>query len=265
MGDGESRMRWAVPEDGRFDNTGGVLHGGYLCVFADALLGSSLGSTLPPGQFLVTPDLSVQFLERVHGGQVLDGVGRVIQRGGTMVFMEAEVRDAATQTPVLIAQGTGVVRDRRPGNGTPKVPPAEAPAAWAATTRTLLGDAPPWVADLGVHFLEQGDGTCELVWPIASEEFTNRGGTIQGGYLCLLADSAMTFALIGGVDDALGVATTTLSIHLLRPARYGQTLRARAEVVRRGRRFGFMRCTLVAEVDPDRPIATANGTGLIRR
>lgn len=267
LADGESRMRWPVPTTGRFDNTGGIVHGGYLCVFADALLGSSLGSLLEPGQLMVTPDLSVQFLERVRGGQILDGTGRVVQKGGTIAFMEAEVRDAATGTPVLIAQGTGLVRERRPGNGAPgeAATPPTAPAAWTDAHARLVPAPAAWMCDMGAYFLAQGDGTAELAWPIAGAEFNNRGGTIQGGYLCLIVDSAMTFALMGGLTDVTGVATTTLSIHMLRPARQGMTLRARGEVVRRGHRFGFMRCTLVADDDPERPIATANATGLLRR
>lgn len=254
-----------MPGTGRFDNTGGVLHGGYLCVFADALLGSSLRSVSPVGWGMVTADLSVQFLEAVRGARLLEGTGRVSHHGATLAFTDAEIRDAETGAIVLLAQATGLLRERRNQAGSADAKQEFTPPAVDHLEAGILADPPPWAADLGARLTAQGDGTAELVWPLGDAGFTNRGGTIQGGYLCLVADATMGYALVGGIDGVDVMATTTLSMHFIRPARLGTVLRVRAEVTRRGYRFGFMRCTIVGDDDPGRPIATANATGLIRR
>jgi acyl-coenzyme A thioesterase PaaI-like protein len=84
---------------------------------------------------------------------------------------------------------------------------------------------------------------------------------VQGGYLALVADACMGFALIHGVPGAWAMATTTLSMQLVRPARPGMVLDVEAWVERRGRRYGFMAC---AVRDGARVIARGRASGLLR-
>jgi uncharacterized protein (TIGR00369 family) len=73
------------------------------------------------------------------------------------------------------------------------------------------------------------------------EEITNGSGTVHGGVLATLADSAVAFALATNFDGKMGFATTDLTIHFLRRAR--SEVLARARILKKGRRVN------VGEVD----------------
>src|ERR1700737_2707940 len=60
------------------------------------------------------------------------------------------------------------------------------------------------------------------------EEITNGSGTVHGGVLATLADTAVAFALATNFDGKMGFATTDLTIHYLRRAR--SEVRARARI-----------------------------------
>lgn len=66
------------------------------------------------------------------------------------------------------------------------------------------------------------------------EQITNGSGTVHGGVLAMLADSAVAFALSTNFDGKMGFATTDLTIHFLRRAR-GE-VRARARILKKGKR-----------------------------
>jgi uncharacterized protein (TIGR00369 family) len=66
------------------------------------------------------------------------------------------------------------------------------------------------------------------------EEITNGSGTVHGGVLATLADSAVAFALATNFDGKMGFATTDLTIHFLRRAR-GEVW-ARARILKKGAR-----------------------------
>jgi uncharacterized protein (TIGR00369 family) len=266
--DGRSAIRWRVPVEDRFCNAGGMLHGGYLCVLADAALGSSLASLVGESVAIVNPDLSAHFLAPVRPGTTLLAEGRVVRQGRTVSFLEAAIRDESGET-VLVAQSTAVVRERRTttsGNARPAEETAMtedlealAPPPVGAPSIPYL---PPWFADLGARLRALGDGEVELVWPIRDRRFENRHGVVQGGYVALVADSAMGFALIAGVSGVCAMATTTLAMQLMLPVRTGQLVRVHARVERRGRRFGFMRCEVSAG---GTLVASGRASGLLER
>jgi uncharacterized protein (TIGR00369 family) len=66
------------------------------------------------------------------------------------------------------------------------------------------------------------------------EEITNGSGTVHGGVLATLADTAIAFALSTNFDGKMGFATSDLTIHFLRRAR-GDVF-ARARIVKKGAR-----------------------------
>jgi uncharacterized protein (TIGR00369 family) len=266
--EGRTALRWRVPEERRLTNTAGHLHGGYLCVMADALLGSSLSSTLAPEEAAVNPDFHCHFLERVELGSVLEGEGRLVHRGRSVSFLEAELRDASTGSLVLVAHSTGVVRSApAAASSAPTAVGGDQLSGAAAVSRDASPQGelptwqlPPWLEDFGARFTIR-DGRCTLTWPVAPGRFENRAGRVQGGYLCLVADATMGFALIHGVPDAWAMATTTLSLQLLRPVLAGDTVEVEAFVERRGRRFGFMGCALRVR---ERVVARGWASGLLR-
>ena len=65
-------------------------------------------------------------------------------------------------------------------------------------------------------------------------ELTNGSGTIHGGVLATLADTAVAFALSTSFDGKMGFATSDMTIHFLRRAR-GEVW-ARARIVKKGQR-----------------------------
>ena len=75
--------------------------------------------------------------------------------------------------------------------------------------------------------------SCVLRLPYR-EAITNGSGTVHGGILATLADTAVAFALATNFDGKMGFATTDLTIHFLRRAR-GEVL-ARARILKKGRR-----------------------------
>ena len=85
------------------------------------------------------------------------------------------------------------------------------------------------------------------------EQITNGSGTIHGGILATLADTAVAFALATNFDGKMGFATSDLTIHFLRRAR--GDVRARARIIKKGKRVNVGEVEIVdAE---DREVARA--------
>ncbi len=66
------------------------------------------------------------------------------------------------------------------------------------------------------------------------EEITNGSGTVHGGILATLADTAVAFALSTNFDGKMGFATADFTIHFLRRAR--TDVWARARILKKGQR-----------------------------
>ncbi|HET8526910.1 MAG TPA: PaaI family thioesterase [Actinomycetota bacterium] len=81
----------------------------------------------------------------------------------------------------------------------------------------------------------------------------NLSGTLHGGMIATLADTATGLAYRTGLDEAASAVTTSLSVTFLRPGGIG-VVTARGRVVKRGSRFGY------AEAD----VVDANGMLLAR-
>jgi uncharacterized protein (TIGR00369 family) len=76
--------------------------------------------------------------------------------------------------------------------------------------------------------------SCELRMPFRTE-ISNGHGSIHGGHLATLADTAMAFALSTNFDGEMPFATADFTIHYFKRARTDIT--ARARVVKKGRRI----------------------------
>ena len=86
--------------------------------------------------------------------------------------------------------------------------------------------------------------SCVLRLPYR-EELTNGSGTLHGGVLATLADTAVAFALATNFDGKMGFATTDLTIHFLRRARTG--VLARARILKKGQRVNVGEVQIVDE------------------
>ncbi len=77
------------------------------------------------------------------------------------------------------------------------------------------------------------------------DEITNGSGTVHGGVLATLADSAVAFALATNFDGKMGFATTDLTIHFLHRAR--GVVWARARILKKGSRVNVGEVEIVDE------------------
>lgn len=80
----------------------GVVHGGAIASLIDSVVVPAIGSAYEAGVNFVTIDLHIQFLGALVGEDAL-AEGWVVQRGRSMVFVEAEVIGADSGR--LIARG----------------------------------------------------------------------------------------------------------------------------------------------------------------
>ena len=101
------------------------------------------------------------------------------------------------------------------------------------------GEAPrsAWTEYLGCRTEEAGPGHARLVLLI-ERHHANRDGSVHGGVVSSLMDSAMGVALrasYGPEDsDFLGHATLEMNVSYLRAARLGERLTAEARLLRQG-------------------------------
>lgn len=115
------------------------------------------------------------------------------------------------------------------------------------------------IADLGGSFTGYGDGWAEAEWE-PTPAGCNPGGTVQAGVYSVLLDAAMNFALSATLDAGRYGTTLELKVSTMRPARAGDRLSVRGEVVRVGRRVAFLQAFARAG---SADIAHATGTFLV--
>jgi uncharacterized protein (TIGR00369 family) len=87
-------------------------------------------------------------------------------------------------------------------------------------------------------------------------------GTLHGGVLATLADTAMGFAFATTLDSDESFATLEMKVSFLRPA-WRSNLTATAAIVHRGKTTGLVECRITDE--RDRVIAHATSTCLVLR
>jgi uncharacterized protein (TIGR00369 family) len=114
-----------------------------------------------------------------------------------------------------------------------------------------------WGKVLGMTLIRNGIGQATAEFEVDCTRHGNPAGTVHGGLLCEIADSAMAIAY--GSTVALGESFTTLElkINFLRPV-WRAKLSARAKVVHAGRMVGLLECDVSDE--RGRLVARASGT-----
>lgn len=100
----------------------------------------------------------------------------------------------------------------------------------------------------------------------AEERFANPVGTVQGGFLAALCDSAMGASSVTWARDQglrVTVANVELKCSFLKPARVGSTLTCTAWVLGGGSRTCFVEADVVD--DEERLVAKSSSTYLLTR
>jgi uncharacterized protein (TIGR00369 family) len=111
-------------------NPMGNVQGGFLAAMLDDTLGPALAATLDDGQFAVTLELKVSFLRPARLGRFV-GRGRVVDRGGSVAFLEGSLTDA-DGTVVATATATArIIAIELPASELPasELPASELPAS----------------------------------------------------------------------------------------------------------------------------------------
>ena len=108
------------------------------------------------------------------------------------------------------------------------------------------GEIHPPAADLvGFRMLSYGDGEARFEME-AGRQHHNPMGTVHGGILCTLADSAMGMAFASTLGEGETFTSLELKINFLRPV-FEEKLYAAAKVVHRGRSVGMVECDVSTE------------------
>ena len=114
---------------------------------------------------------------------------------------------------------------------------------------------------IGFELAEAGGGRA-VVTLEAGEQHTNPMGTLHGGILCDIADTAMGIAFTSTLAASESFTTVELKINFFRPV-WKAVLRAEGKVVRRGKTVGYVECEISDE--NGRAIAKASSTCLVLR
>jgi acyl-CoA thioesterase len=115
---------------------------------------------------------------------------------------------------------------------------------------------------LGIELVEAAAGR-SVVEMTTGEQMTNRQGTVHGGFIATLCDSAMARAMTTGMAEGTRAISFDLKVNFINLARPGDRLRASARVLHAGRRTGVAECRV--EGPGRRLVATATASFSISR
>jgi uncharacterized protein (TIGR00369 family) len=234
---------------------------GMLAALADCSLGSALETCLAAGALYTTSELALQRVGAAGPGGEIRATSEVIYRGADLALTQTSLDIGGR----LLAYGTSRLTMLEPIGDLSPLPdplptietsnespdPWERPApafdfdsnVWDSLTgleivqRQIKGELPlaPLVAITGIQQVEADEGTVRVTMP-ANAWLANHFGTIHGGFIAALADSALQLAVQTVTDAAHRFAPLDLKVNYLRPAHPDNTeLTARASVVHRGR------------------------------
>jgi len=109
---GYARLRVPIRDELR-NADGAPVHGGVLSFLVDAAIGGALATLheqAAGGVGQATLDLNIRFLGAARGEAII-AEGRILRRGGTIAFGEAELRDESGD---LVAKGSATYMILRP-------------------------------------------------------------------------------------------------------------------------------------------------------
>jgi uncharacterized protein (TIGR00369 family) len=296
-------VEWQQPLSPWFLTSQGVVPGGFLAVLADCALGGAIAACVPPRTPISTTELSLNFLQAVTvDSGPLRARGRQLHANPRLALSEAWIENGdgdlvahATSRCFLSPQGAPPVAElpddpaaidayieaipvwQPPQYDTPH--PFERPVegkvlprrTWLHTSgrevleRQIDGKLPmPPIHHLtGMRPTATGHGQATFAMP-ASAWLTSPLGTIQGGFIAMLAYSALASAIQTTIDPSTGHVPIDLKVSFLRPVTpgaEGDELVAHGMVAHRGRNLAVADAEVV---NPDgNPVAVAMGTQML--
>ena len=240
----------------------GLITGGILAFLADGPLGTAIMTVLPPlGYMTIHAGRSVALSEV----SIEDSSGRHLAHGTSRGFLLT-----APGAPELDPQNGGLPiyetpdpHLRRPVAGAPI--PLE---TWRRITglEALRGCiaqefAPPVYHLTGLRPTEAAEGECTFVLP-ASQWLCSPSPVLYGGAIALLADAALSGAVLTTVPVGASFAPLDLKVNYLRPVTPdGSLMTARAKLVHRGRSMAVATAELFNE--DGKKIALASSSSML--
>ena len=286
---GPGMSTWAMPVTPWLQSAAGSLTGGVLAFAADAPLGSALFTTLPPGTWVTTSELSVHFLRPPSPacGAIITRA-RLIQAGRSQGLSEGPLEDAeghllahATARNMVTALPAPPAAD--PPNGRIPWPEYEGPHPFR---RPAVGEIVPqnvWDRMSGMEMLQAwkdgelpyaplsnlvgaskmdfAEGSFSVSFP-ASMWWTIASGAFYGGTVALFLDYVMHGAIHSTLPAGTSWGTLDLKVNFLRPVSPdGSELRASAKTIHRGKRIAVTSAELTDQAG--RRIALANSSTML--
>ena len=109
------RAVFEMDADERHHNPMGTLHGGIYCDLADAAMGYAYAATLSERETFTTVELKINFLRPVRCGK-LTAEAKVVKAGGTLGYIECDVKDHAGKLVARAASTCMKLRQDRPSS-----------------------------------------------------------------------------------------------------------------------------------------------------
>lgn len=284
---------FSIPASPWFANATGLIGGGVLAMLADAPLGASIHTDLPPATPYATAELSITFLSPVRPDpeRRVVGSGQLIHRGRSVALSEAFL--IAEPAGEMVAHATsrcavfpsldppperpdGFPEGEDPLPGESADDPLRLPLRGAFLSseefesRSGLELARAWVTRelepppihylTGVDLVHVDDGVAVMKLP-CSPWLSTAMRTVQGGFTAMLAEAALASAAFTTAPAGTATAPLDLKVNLLRPVQPdGRNLTARAEVTHRGRTLAVS--TARVENADRKPVAIATGSAM---
>lgn len=286
---GMGSATFTMPASPWFQSAAGIFLGGMSAFVADAAFGFAVYTTLPPATPLTTSELSMSFLRpatvqsekliararliqsgiKVGLSEVLveDGLGRLLAHGSSRLFIRPAVEPAPPPPAKLEKQVEQEYETpdpyMRPVETSPLPSSIRSAKSGLEITRAhIKGELapPPWAMLFGSRPVEADEGTATLEIGV-SGWITSGAGTMYGGAIALFADAAMLTSVYTTLPPDTATATLDLKVHYLRPVLPGAVLRAKADVVHKGKTMAVVHCRLTN--DEGKVAAVAQGSTLI--
>lgn len=286
---GLGTVTWEMPITGWLQDRYGIIWGGVYVFFADAVVGTSLHSGLPPGKAVTTSELTLSYIRpaTLDAGNLI-GRGSTIHLDGEAGLAEAKIEDrhgrllahASTRCIVIdlpVPAGTPLLPIPQPIDdpsdpylrGVPDHVEGDDPQLGDLTPLEVFAkrwttgelDIGPVARMTGHRGIAMGDGTYEMSWP-ASSWFSAGVPTMYGGAIAWAMDTAIEGAIFSTLDAGEFNAAMDLQVRYFRPPLLdGSELTVRAEVQHRGHR------TRVASAEmldvAGRRVAMATGSAFV--
>jgi len=285
---GPGKVTFAMPASPWLLSPQGAITVGTLAILADGPLGCTVWTALPPGTAYTTSELSLRVVRPARVGTLLTARGRLLHAGSKLGLSEVVLEDDAGR---LIAHGSSLCLvfppqplpapppqpqpPRRPERATPdpylrpvagEVIPQEIwdkKGGLEVLQALLAGElpAPPLHHLTGLRLVAATPGAASLALP-ASEWLCPPSGKLEGGVIAMLADAALSAAMVTVTPPGTAVASIDLKVDFLRPGLAdGRELVARGTVAHSGRTIVVAHAEVV-NADGKR-VALATGSALL--